>query len=264
MTIVNGRLIAQSLYENIKADVATLERVPKLTAITCAPNFETLAYLNLKKQKAAFVGIDLEVVELSASITTEGMKEAIEEIAATTDGIVLQLPIPEGLSREEILATIPAHQDPDGFAYGVEEGACVPPVVGAILAIAAHHDISFLSKKIVVLGQGRLVGAPMTAYLQAQKLDVTSFVSFSDQQLVALKEADIIISGIGQPEYLTAEMVKEGVVIFDAGTSEEGGVLRGDVQADVAAKASLSTPVPGGIGPITIAVLLQNLVSLVR
>lgn len=264
MTLVDGRAIADGIFNSVKAEVMSLGRVPKLTAITCAPNFETKHYLALKKRKAELVGIELVVVELPQHTTTQELISTIEEIAPGTDGIVLQLPIPQGHETDTILSHIPTQQDPDGFTYGVSLEACLPPVVGAIVAIADHYNLSFLGKQVVVLGQGRLVGAPMATYLTSLGVTPTVFAKYSPEQVEALKTADIIVTGIGQPQYLTPDMVKEGVVIFDAGTSEDGGELRGDAHPDVALKASLFTPVPGGVGPVTIAVLLQNLVSLVR
>ncbi len=263
MSVVDGRAIAEAILASVKNEVATLGRVPKLTAITCAPNFETKQYLALKQRKATQVGIELVVLELPFETTTSECIEAIEAVAPETDGIVLQLPLPSHIDRDTVLATIPQHQDPDGFSFGEGDAACLPPVVGAIAVIAKQHHVSFLDKDIVILGQGRLVGKPIASYLQKLGAHPTIFTSYSREQVEALKRADIIVTGIGQPEYITGEMVKEGVVIFDAGASEDGGVVRGDVHPDVAPKASLFTPVPGGIGPITIAVLLQNLVSLV-
>lgn len=260
---VDGRSIAKQIYQEITTTVSRLDRTPKLTAITCAPNFETQKYLKLKQLKAQSVGIELTVVELPKTATTASMAEEVQAITTQTDGIVIQLPIPPTIDRDSILSLVPVTQDPDGFSYGVSNEACLPPVVGAVVAIAQAYEISFFDKQIVILGGGRLVGKPMAQYLHNCGITPLVFSAPSPKQALALKQADIIITGIGQPEYLAPDMVKDGVVIFDAGTSEDGGELRGDVHPDVASKATLLTPVPGGIGPVTIAVLLQNLVSLV-
>ena len=125
-------------------------------------------------------------------------------------------------------------------------------------------EIDFVGKHVVVLGQGRLVGAPTAQYLRLAGALVTTLTEANQHDLNVIKEADIVVSGIGRPHFITADMVKSGVIIFDAGTSEDGGVVAGDVHPSVVMTASHFTPVPGGIGPITIAVLLRNLVTLIR
>lgn len=262
--IVDGKKIAQQIYESLKAEVALLPKVPVLAAITCAPNFETQKYLELKKRKAAEVGITLRVVELPETVTTQEVISCVEAVLSQVDGVVVQLPFPAHINREQVLAAVPPEKDPDGFSYGMTNEACVPPVVGAIKAIADEYGVDFAAANVVVLGQGRLVGAPAERFLRASGAKVTILTEANQHDLSAIKEADIIVSGIGKPHFVTADMVKSGVVIFDAGTSEDGGVMVGDVHPEVSSIARLFTPVPGGIGPITIAVLLQNLVSLVR
>ena len=262
--IVNGKAVAKEIYTDTATKVSLLSHVPTMAAIACAPNFETKKYLELKKRKAAKVGITLRVVELPETTTTEEAIACVEAVSAQVDGVVVQLPFPSHIDREAVLGAVPAHKDPDGFSYGTHKGACLPPVTGAILEIAKVYNVSFADKKIVVLGQGRLVGAPIIQYLQNQGESVSILTEIDTNHTEILKTADIIISGIGTAHFVTSDMVKAGVVVFDAGTSEDGGVVVGDVHPDVAEKASLFTPVPGGIGPITVAVLLRNLITLVR
>jgi methylenetetrahydrofolate dehydrogenase (NADP+)/methenyltetrahydrofolate cyclohydrolase len=188
----------------------------------------------------------------------------VAAVAAQVDGVVVQLPFPPHIDREAVLQAVPVEKDPDGFSYEREALACMPPVTGAIIEIAKTHDVSFLDKRIVVLGQGRLVGGPITHYLKAINATVTVLDQADTAEGLAIKDADIVITGIGRAHFVTEVMVKEGVVIFDAGTSEDGGVVAGDVHPAVAQKSALFTPVPGGIGPITVAVLLRNLVTLVE
>lgn len=262
--IVDGKAIAEAIYAETKASVLVCPHPPVLAAIACAPNFETQKYLELKKQKASEVGITLRVVELPETTTTEEAIACVKAVAAQVDGVVVQLPFPSHIDREAVLKTVPVEKDPDGFAYSVHDNACVPPVTGAILEIAKTYKVSFEGKSIVVLGQGRLVGGPIVQYLNSQKVDMTVLTEANSNHSEILKTADVLITGIGKPHFVTPNMVKEGVIIFDAGTSEDGGVMVGDVHPDIAKKASLFTPVPGGIGPITVAVLLRNLVKLVQ
>jgi methylenetetrahydrofolate dehydrogenase (NADP+) / methenyltetrahydrofolate cyclohydrolase len=260
--IVDGRAIAESIYNEVARDVAAFSRQPVMAAIACAPNFETQKYLELKKRKAAEVGIALRFVELPDDVSTEDAIACVQTVASQVDGVVVQLPFPAHIDREALLDAVPVEKDPDGFSYGRTEGACTPPVTGAILAIAETYSVNLFDKNIVVLGSGRLVGAPAARFLSAAGASVMTLTEADSNTGEILKNADIIIAGIGKPHFVTEDMVREGVSIFDAGTSEDGGVMVGDVHPAVADKALLFTPVPGGVGPVTVAVLLRNLVSL--
>ncbi|MCD5381536.1 MAG: bifunctional 5,10-methylenetetrahydrofolate dehydrogenase/5,10-methenyltetrahydrofolate cyclohydrolase [Candidatus Pacebacteria bacterium] len=261
--IVDGKAIAASILESVAEDVSKLDHVPCMAAVTCSPNFETKKYLDMKKKKAAAVGISLSVVELPADATTEDVLACVARVVKDSDGIVVQLPLPDQIDKEAVIAAIPTDKDPDGFHYGNVDSACLPPVVGAIDAITKRHQVEWLGKKVAVLGEGRLVGLPAKHYAEKAGAEVT-VITKSSPNKEAIKSADIIISGIGQPHFIKADSIKEGAVIFDAGTSEDGGVLVGDADSSVVEKVSLITPVPGGIGPITIACLLRNLIGLVR
>ncbi len=261
---VDGREIAAEIYDETAAAVRGLSRAPVMAAITCAPNFETQKYLDLKMRKAKEVGITLRVVELPESVTTEEAIACVEAVLPDVDGVVVQLPFPPHVDRETLLAAVPSEKDPDGFSYGKNSVACLPPVVGAIAEIAKRHDLHFKEKKVVVLGQGRLVGAPAAGFLRSEGATVATYTEVDGDPKEALLSAEVLVTGIGRAHFVTKDMIPEGIAIFDAGTSEDGGVVVGDVAPDVAEKASLFTPVPGGIGPITVAVLLRNLVSLAR
>ena len=262
--IVDGKSIARQIYESIKAEVALLPRPPVLAAITCAPNFETKKYLELKKRKAAEVGITLQVIELPETATTKEAVDCVLALAPQVDGIVVQLPFPAHIDREDLLAAVPVEKDPDGFSYSVDETSCLPPVVGAIIAIAKLHGIEWAAKNVVVVGFGRLVGKPAAIFASRSGAEVMVVHEDTRHVDILIPAADILISGVGKPHFITPDMVKEGAIVFDAGTSEDGGVLAGDGHPDVAHKAALFTPVPGGIGPVTVAVLLQNLLRLAQ
>ena len=254
--------MAADLLAEVSKTVATLPRTLRLSAVTCAPNFETQKYLQMKKRRAALAGITLNVVELPEEATTEQAIACVEAVAKDSEGVVVQLPLPAQIDREAVLAAVPVKKDPDGFQYGKVDGACLPPVVGAIDEMSRKYNIQWEGKCVVVLGDGRLVGKPALVYALGRCADAPIVTRENSAEL--LPDADILISGIGQPHYITPDMLKEGVVVFDAGTSEEGGELVGDVHPDVADKAALFTPVPGGIGPMTIACLLRNVVILAR
>lgn len=261
--IVDGKTIAAEILEDITQEVASRSTSPKLTIVTASPNFETQKYLALKKKKAAAAGIATTVIELLEDCTTADVVQTIKTAADQSDGIVVQLPLPKQIDTNVALAAVPVSRDVDGIHFD-GEGDVLPPVVGAIASIAEKHDISFSGKQVVIIGAGRLVGAPALLWVTEQGATATVLTETTPENEMqhAIAQADIIISGAGSPAIITPEHIKVGVVIFDAGTSEDGGALVGDVDPACADKASLLTPVPGGIGPVTVAYLLKNLITL--
>lgn len=258
--IVDGKAIATMIYERIQARVAARAHAPRLAIITCAPNFETQKYLALKEKRATQVGIETSVIELPASANTETFLEAIDAVAHTSEGIVVQLPLPPAVDTDAVLRRIPVTHDVD--ALNPETTAVFSPVVGAIRAILMHHDVPVEGKIVTVIGNGKLVGMPAYHWFTLMGASVSVVTKDTIDVPYYTKQADIIVCGAGVPGLLTPEMVKDGVVILDGGTSEDGGELRGDADPRCAEKAALFTPVPGGIGPVTVAVLLENLVVL--
>jgi len=259
--IVDGRAIATAVFNRLQADIANLSRNPRLTVFTCAPNKATQKYLSLKKRKANDLGIVMEVVEFPATVSTGDVIERIKSYTNDTDGIVVQLPFPSHINREELLANLPASLDIDKLNYDGSDDTILPPVVGAIAEISHTYQVEWANKNVVVIGKGLLVGKPACLWAKNQGAKVVVIEKNTEDADQLIKSADIIISGAGVAGLITPEKITEGVVIFDAGTSEDGGELKGDADPDCALKASLFTPVPGGIGPITIAMLLSNLVK---
>lgn len=257
---VDGKALAQDILDQLTIDI---QSAPKMTlaAITCTPNFETRKYLELKKRRAAAVGISLNIIELAQDVTTDQMIECVVAVAKQSSGVVVQLPLPEHIDRDVVLRAIPPAKDPDGFSYGEKRDRMLPPVVGAIDEISRVHELEWKNKRVVILGQGRLVGIPAARYARKRGARVRVYEE-NTLDIRSLKTAEIIISGMGQAKFIVPEMLTPGVVIFDAGTSEDGGELAGDMHPDAAAVTSLYTPVPGGIGPLTIVLLLRNLYRL--
>ena len=258
--IIDGKPLAADLLDQVREITQTIPGLV-LSAVVCAPNFETKKYLEMKKSKAATVGITLDVVELPADTSTDQAVAAVLSAAAESNGVVVQLPLPAHIDKATVLAAVPRPKDPDVFAYGEKYDRILPPVVGAIDVMSLKCGIEWKNKKVVILGKGLLVGKPAARYARKQGASVRVYEE-GTLDPSSLKTAEIIVSGTGQPHFITKEMVSPGVVIFDAGTSEDGGVLVGDVHPDVAAVAAFVTPVPGGIGPLTIAYLLKNLTLL--
>ncbi len=261
---VDGKSIAAAIAAKVALEAQSFETTPSLVVITCAPNFETQKYLALKQKKAAALGIALVLHELPETASTADVLGAIHEAGASADGIIVQLPLPIHIDTRAVLAAIPHSHDVDAFSYKGEVGAVLPPVVGAIAEIAREHKVQFAGAEVVIFGEGRLVGAPAAAFARScgATATVVTITTPEPEVMAATKKADIVILGVGKPGLLTPAMVKAGVVVFDAGASEDGGLLVGDASPEVANVASVFTPVPGGIGPITISLLYRNLLEL--
>lgn len=262
--LVDGRAIAADIYQEIRNTLSHMNGSPHLTVFTCAPNGETQKYLALKKRRAHECGIAMNVIEFPHDITTAEVVQSIEHAAMQTDGIVVQLPFPQHVVIDEVLACIPEVLDIDLVNYQGGDDRVLPPVVGAIKQIAERYNVTFKDARVVVVGEGRLVGAPSIVWARDRGAHVEVINKSTPEPAPILQAADILISGAGAPGLITPDMINDRVSIFDAGTSEDGGVLKGDVDPACADKAALLTPVPGGIGPVTVAVLLRNLVHLMQ
>ena len=267
-TIVDGKDLARECIARMRTFVATLNRVPHMTAFTMNPTAPTRQFLKLKQRVADQIGVVMHIEELAADTTVAEACLMLDAAIAETDGVVIQLPFVEGFDVDTLLARLPEDLDPD--CMGVEAGELLrghehivlPPVVSAIRHIAVRHGVSFAGKKVAVVGQGRLVGAPAAQWCEEIGAQVARLTKSSPDLTERIAEADVVVLGAGSPGLLTARMVREGVAIFDAGTSEEGGRVVGDADASCGEKASLITPVPGGIGPLAVAELFGNLLRL--
>lgn len=260
--IVDGKAIASDIYQDTAHLVESLPVSLAMAIITCDPNFETQKYLDLKKKKASALGIDLLLTVLPKESSTADVVSAVVSAVRLTSGVVVQLPLPRHIDTNAVLAALPSSHDVDAFLFEAGNTPVLPPVVGAIDEIAKRYNVTWEGKKVVVFGSGRLVGKPAAVFAKAAGAEVTVVTESSGDVTALTLEADIIILGVGKPNLLLPEMVRQGVVVFDAGASEDGGVLVGDAHPAVANKASLFTPVPGGIGPITVALLFRNLLEL--
>jgi methylenetetrahydrofolate dehydrogenase (NADP+) / methenyltetrahydrofolate cyclohydrolase len=257
--IVDGKGIAEGVYVRLRERVALLSRAPRLAIITCNPNFETKRYLALKEKKAHEIGVETVVQELGEEATTQNFIETILGAVETSDGIIVQLPLPKSIDVDAVLQSIPLAHDVDVLRTG--NSMMLSPVVGAIKEILSVHNERVKDCLVTIIGSGRLVGLPSYHWFLGEGAHVSVVTRDTLELSHHTKGADIIVCGAGVPGLLTLDMVKEGVIVLDAGTSEEGGELRGDASPSCAERAKLFTPVPGGIGPLTIAMLLQNVVD---
>lgn len=259
--IVDGRAIAADIYARIAERTTQAGISPRLAVLTCAPNAATRQYLDLKARKAADVGIVMVVTELKEESTTEEVIATITDLAPQAEAIIVQLPLPPHIDTERVLAAIPSSHDAD--ALNIQTTNVLSPVVAACKEILGRHAVPVFGAQVAIVGSGRLVGQPAAHWFESQGAAMSIVTKDTAELSYYTKTADIIVLGAGHANLLTPDMIKEGVVILDAGTSEDGGELRGDADPRCSEKALLFTPVPGGIGPITVAALLANVVTLV-
>jgi methylenetetrahydrofolate dehydrogenase (NADP+)/methenyltetrahydrofolate cyclohydrolase len=265
--IVDGRAIASAILADVRASLAG--HVPVVRAVVVKPSPATESYLSIKQARAEEAGMRLEVARLSDDADTAAVVAAVR--APGADAIIVQLPLPEHIDTETVLSAIPIEQDADvlsSAAYAkFERGdadAIVPPVAGAVAELLSRANVEVAEKRAVVVGQGKLVGKPVLVLLRRMGADAITVLRDTPNQRDILREADIVVSGAGSAHFITSDMVKPGAVLIDAGTSESNGSIAGDFHPDCASVAAVFTPVPGGVGPIAVALLFKNAASLLR
>lgn len=253
---IDGRAIAADINKKTQKAVAELSEQPVLTIVRVGEDAVTESFLKIKQRVADIVGVETVIVSLPETATEDDIKKSIDHAKGS---VVIQLPLPTHIDTDVVLAQLPAEKDPDALSLHPQVHA---PVVGAAKEVLERNAISFKDTQVLVVGQGRLVGAPVIEWLKSEGVEPMVADEHTEDLAGLTKEADIIISGAGVPHLITADMVKDQVVLIDAGTSSDGGVLKGDIHPDCYEKASLYTPVPGGIGPVTVAKLFENVVIL--
>jgi methylenetetrahydrofolate dehydrogenase (NADP+)/methenyltetrahydrofolate cyclohydrolase len=271
MIILDGKKLSEEILGNLKKEIKNRRLKLKLAVILVGENSVSRIFINQKKKACEAVGIGFELFKFSVEISNTELKKEIEKIASNpvNSGVIIQLPLPKKFFPEEILNLIPEEKDTDvlsekslgKFYQGTLK--ILPPTVQGILGLLKKYKISLQGKDIVILGAGRLVGFPLALQLLKEKATVSVLNEFSKDAPSFTKKADILISAVGKPNLIKGDMVKKGAVIIDAGNSIEKGKSSGDVDfKSVSKKVSYITPVPGGVGPMTIACLLENLVKL--
>jgi len=282
MQILDGKKAAQAIKDTLKINVAQLavegKKIPHLAAILIGNNGASETYVAAKVKACEEVGFRSTLINYEDSIAEIKLLERIEELNndPDIDGILVQLPLPKHISDENVINSIDPDKDVDGF-HPINIGKLVQGVPGfisatphGIMLLLEHYKIETKGLHAVVLGRSNIVGRPISILLSSNANPGNCTVTICHSQTKNLKEfclqADIIIAALGKAEFVTADMVKEGAVVIDVGitrvadaTKKSGFKLRGDVHYEtVAPKCSYITPVPGGVGPMTIAALLKN------
>lgn len=282
MKILDGKLAAQAVKEKLKIAVEKLKaegkKVPHLAAILIGDNGASATYVAAKVKACEETGFISTLLRFDTSITATQLLEKITELNKNSaiDGILVQLPLPAHIAEEEVIKAIDPAKDVDGF-HPVNLGKMVqgqsgfiPATPYGIMLLLEHYQIETTSKNAVVIGRSNIVGRPMSILLSGNtpqgNCTVTLCHSRTKELETHCKQADIIVAALGKPEFLQANMIKKGAVVIDVGitrvndnTKKSGFRLLGDVHFEsVAPLCSWITPVPGGVGPMTIAALLKN------
>ena len=271
--IIDGKKIAQDIINNLKTKVEKLEKKPTLAVIIVGSNPASKIYVKNKTKKAQEVGFNSILKELDENTTKEELSKVIEELNNDNDvnGILLQLPLPSHLDEKDFLDKILAIKDVDGFnTYNMgklikgEIPYAIPCTPKGIITLLELNNIEVEGKIAVIVGRSNIVGKPIANLLLQKNATVIQAHSKTKNLKELTLMADILVSATGQAEFITGDMIKENAVIIDVGiVKNDNGKLKGDILFDEAInKASSITPVPGGVGPMTIATLMENTYNL--
>ncbi|ABQ03280.1 MULTISPECIES: bifunctional 5,10-methylenetetrahydrofolate dehydrogenase/5,10-methenyltetrahydrofolate cyclohydrolase [Flavobacterium] len=282
MQLLDGKKTSNDIKNEIAAEVQSIKaaggKVPHLAAVLVGNNGASLTYVGSKVKSCQEIGFDSTLVSLPETITEDELLAKIKELNEddNLDGYIVQLPLPKHIDEQKILLAIDPDKDVDGFhptnfgRMALEMESFIPATPFGIMELLERYKVETAGKHTVVIGRSHIVGRPMSILMSRKGNPGDSTVTLTHSRTKDLaeftKNADIIITALGVPEFLKADMVKEGVTVIDVGitrvedaSNAKGYVIKGDVDFEgVSKKASFITPVPGGVGPMTIAMLLKN------
>ena len=270
-TIIDGKELSKKLKEQMKDRVAQMRQqgiVPKLVVVLVGNNSASEVYVRNKHKACGEVGIESEVIKMPEETTQQELLDVVKGLNEdrTVDGILVQLPLPGQINEKVVLRSILPEKDVDGFhpvnvgLLSIGDDCYAPATPSGIIAMFKEYGIEIAGKHCVIIGRSNIVGKPMATLLLRHNATVTVCHSKTQNLGELTRQADIVIVATGHRHTLTADMVKEGAVVIDVGMNRnELGKLCGDVDfEEVKEKASFITPVPGGVGPMTITELLEN------
>lgn len=282
MQLLDGKKVSEEIKQEIAAEVAKIkekgEKAPHLAAVLVGSNGASLTYVGSKVKTCEQLGFNSTLVALPEDITEDELLVKINELNNNDDidGFIVQLPLPKHIDEQKILNAVNPDKDVDGFhpenfgRMSLELESFIPATPYGILQLLERNKIETKGKNVVVIGRSNIVGKPMSLLMSRKAYPGNATVTLTHSATQNIEQitqkADIIITALGVPEFLKADMVKKGAVVIDVGitrvedaNSPKGYVIKGDVKFDeVAEKASWITPVPGGVGPMTIAMLMKN------
>ena len=274
--ILYGAPVAKQLDEislKIFQEVKSNNKSPHMTAITVGDNPASLLYVSRKKEKAEELGVEFNWIKLDKNTSQEKLKELVETESKNTDGLIIQLPLPDHLSSEDVINCIPPHVDVDGLtSYNLgslfsNQYKLIPATSLAVLELLNFYQIKTEDKAIVIAGRSRLVSSPLAKILSSKSYNanVTVIHSKTSNQKQFITQADIFISAVGSAKLYDSSYFKQGATIIDIGISSVDGKTYGDIDTqNISEVASCRSPFPGGVGPITVSALFFNLSRLVK
>jgi len=271
--LLDGKLIAQNILDGVKTEVGKLSFQPVFCDVLVGDDPASAQYVKMKARMAEKIGIKFRSANYPASITTEELIAEIKKIGQEPNicGLIVQLPLPASLHKQAVLDSIEPSIDVDATGKVNTElfyngKAYVDfPTAAAVMAILDTAINNYRDKKFLVIGYGQLVGKPVSFLLQQRGADVTVARSKTENILELMKNADVIVSAVGKQKLVTGDKIKPGCIIVDAGTSESDGGIVGDVDFESVNNVALAvSPVPGGVGPVTVAMLLQNVLKVAK
>lgn len=282
MEILDGKKLSQQIKEEIRQAVALRKekghKVPHLAAVLVGNDGASLTYVGSKVRSCEQVGFKSTLIRLEQSITEAALLSRIKTLNEddTLDGYIVQLPLPKHIDEEKILLAVDPKKDVDGFhpsnfgRMALEMDSFIPATPFGIMEMLKRYDVDISGKHCVVIGRSHIVGRPISILMSQKGNPGNATVTLAHSRTKNIEKltqsADIIVSALGIPEFLKADMVKDGVIVIDVGITRvadenhpKGYVIKGDVAyEEVSKKSRFITPVPGGVGPMTIAMLLQN------
>ncbi len=267
MTIIDGKKLAQDILEQVKSDVAKIKTTPKLAIVFVGEDKPSKTYIRRKREAAEYAGIDFELHEYPTDVTEKKLITEIKKIQKFDDvtGIIVQLPLPAHLDSATIINAIDPDKDVDCMTdinvgkLVMETNGLTPPTPQAVLEILKQINTDVKGKNITIVGAGPLVGKPLTIMLLNKQATVTVCNIYTKDLKKKCKKADILITAVGKKDLIRGNMVKRGAIVIDTGIAFENKKMYGDANfAEVSRRASYITPTPGGVGPITVSLLLKN------
>lgn len=268
--MLSGSELADKLLAEAKANIARLGFSPRIAIVLVGNNEASEVFVRLKQKACAKIGARSSVHRLDEGASEDAVAELIEDLNRDNDvnGILVQLPLPEKIDDNAVLAAVAPAKDVDGMCPEnlgrllLGSRSLVPCTVEAIMRILDNHDIPVAGKDVVVVNRSSLIGKPLAVALVRESATVTLCHTKTVDLPTHTRRADILVTAAGSPGIITAGMVKEGAVVIDAGFAKVGGNICGDVDFEqVSKKASAVTPVPGGVGPVTVAMTMVNLLK---
>ncbi len=261
MKVFDGRTQADALAAKLRTEAAQLSPPPPhLAIVTIEPDEPTSRYIKAKMARAKEIGIETQLCLLNHT-TTAKAQDWIVSLAndPKIDGIILQLPLPKNFPTSDLVKLIPAQKDVDGMRYADDKSNFVPATVLAIAAAFDDAQVKLDTKQILIIGYGELVGKPLERFFKQQGLNPQIADTDTKNLTQLIAQADVIVSATGKAHLSTADMVKPEAIVIDVGVSVQNGKVQGDVDFEnVKSKASFITPPTGGIGPMTVVMLLAN------